>query len=577
MEKTGKIKNILIKNQILSEEQLDKYEKEAQKSRKNFTQYLLEKNIISSGPFYKLLAQHYNLKFTDLEEKNVKKEALMTLPEKIASVHRLIAFDKNKKAIKIATTKPDQMEIFDFIKKKTGLKPEIYVTTPENIDTYLKKYHKELKQELPAEAKDGEGEGVKNLNKALKNEAEEVSTIKLVDKIIEHAIYQEASDVHIEPEEKKIIVRYRIDGILHDVMTLNKSLENGIVARIKILANLKIDEHRMPQDGRFKAHSSKYKMSFRVSIIPTFYGEKIVMRLLNEGGRILNLEELGLQEESLEKIKRNIKKPHGKILVTGPTGSGKTTTLYTILDILNKPEVNISTIEDPIEYSIPRINQSQVNPKIGFTFAKGLRSFLRQDPDIIMVGEIRDKETAEIATHAALTGHLVLSTLHTNDTISTISRLSNMGIASYLISGTINLIIAQGLVRKICFNCIQSYNLSKKASEELDKQFNTKEIIESLRDKNMISEGEKKLEDVLFYKGRGCEKCGHTGYKGRIGVYEVLENTSKLANLILEQASEEKLKKQARQDGLVTMTEDGLIKARKGVTTIDEIIRVTQK
>ncbi len=577
MHKNGQIKNVIIKNQILDEQELEKYQKEAKQKNKSLVEYLLEKNVISYGPFYRLLAQHYDLPFTELKEEDINKEVLMTIPEKIASVHRLIAFDKTKKEIRIATTRPEQMETFDFIKKKTGLKPKIYITTPNSIDEHLKKYHKHLKQEFADISDSGDSKSKSDRGKkTLEKKAEEMSTIKLVDKILEHAIYQEASDIHIEPEEKKIMVRYRVDGILHDMMSLPKSLEKGLVARIKILANLKIDEHRMPQDGRFKIYNKKYKISFRVSIIPTFHGEKMVMRLLNEGARILNLEELGFQEKSLEKVKRNIKKPHGKILVTGPTGSGKTTTLYTILDLLNTPEVNISTIEDPVEYNISRINQSQVNPKIGFTFAKGLRAFLRQDPDVIMVGEIRDEETAQIATHAAMTGHLVLSTLHTNDTISTIFRLNNMGIPSYLISGTLNLIIAQGLIRKICFNCIQSYNLGKKTIKELDKQFDTEQVIKTLRKEEVISE-KQKLEDLLFYKGKGCEKCGHTGYKGRVGLYEVLENTEELSNLILEKASEEKLKEQARKDGLITMTEDGFIKARNGITTIDEIMRVTQR
>jgi len=289
------------------------------------------------------------------------------------------------------------------------------------------------------------------------------------------------------------------------------------------------------------------------------------------------LEELGFQKKALEKIKRNIKKPHGEILVTGPTGSGKTTTLYTILNILNTPEVNISTIEDPIEYHIERINQSQIQPKIGYTFAKGLRAFLRQDPDIIMVGEIRDEETAQIATHAAMTGHLVLSTLHTNDTISTIFRLSNMGIPFYLISNTVNIIIAQALVRKICPSCIQSYNLGKEAEKELEKQFDTKTIIKKMQKEDIISKNQNNLKDLLFYKGKGCKQCQHTGYKGRVGIYEILENTEDLSNLILKQAGEKELKEQAKRDGLITMPEDAFIKARNGITTIDEIMRVSKR
>src|SRR6056297_2237895 len=435
----GKVKNILVKNQILNEEELNKHKKEANKKGESLIQYLLKKNIVSQGPFYRILAQYYKLPFTELAKEKINKDALTDIPEKIASTHRMIAFDKDKKEIKIATTKPEQLEIFDFIKKKTGLKPKVYVTTPDSIEEHLKKYHKQLKQELTSAPQEEEGKQATKTD--LEKRAKEMSTIKLVDKILEHAIYQEASDVHIEPGEKKITVRYRIDGILHDVMTLPHSLENGIVARIKILSNLKIDEHRMPQDGRFKIYNKKYKISFRVSIIPTFHGEKIVMRLLNEGARIMNLEELGFQEKSLDKVKRNIKKPHGEILVTGPTGSGKTTTLYTILDLLNTPEVNISTIEDPIEYQMPRLNQTQVKSDIGFTFSSGLRSLMRQDPDIIMVGEIRDEETASLAINAALTGHLVLATVHTNSAAGTIARLVDMGVEPSLLVSTLRVAI----------------------------------------------------------------------------------------------------------------------------------------
>ncbi|MCD4694532.1 Flp pilus assembly complex ATPase component TadA [bacterium] len=571
-----KIKKILIENEVLDEKEFKKYRDTAREKNKDTLSYLIDKKILSPSPFYKLVAQYFKLPFIDLQELNIEGKILSSIPEKTASVHKIIAFEADDKTIKLATVNPDQLEIFEFIKKKTGLKPEIYVTTPKNISNQLKNYHKKLKNEFNFFQKEKDGTDNSDAE-GLRRKGEEVSTINLVNKLLEHAIFQEASDIHIEPEENKTIVRYRVDGILHNVMTLPKSTHNGIVARIKILSNLKIDEHRMPQDGRFKIYNKKYKISFRVSIIPTFNGEKIVLRLLNEQAGILTLEELGFQKKALDKIKRSIKKPHGEILVTGPTGSGKTTTLYTILNILNTPEVNISTIEDPIEYHMERINQSQIQPKIGYTFALGLRAFLRQDPDIIMVGEIRDEETAQIATHAAMTGHLVLSTLHTNDTISTIFRLSNMGIPFYLISNTVNIIIAQGLVRKICPNCIQSYNLTKEVGEELEKQFDTKAIIKKMQEEGIISEDQKSLKDLLFYKGKGCKQCKHTGYKGRIGIYEILENTEGLSSLILKQAGEKELKEQAKADGLITMPEDAFIKARNGITTIDEIMRISKR
>jgi type IV pilus assembly protein PilB len=372
-------------------------------------------------------------------------------------------------------------------------------------------------------------------------------------------------------------VRYRIDGILKNVMVLPKNVQSGIIARIKILANLKVDEHRLPQDGRFKISNNEHKMAFRVSILPTFDGEKIVMRLLNEKGQVLSLEQLGFQQSALEALKRNITKPHGVLLVTGPTGSGKTTTLYTVLNILNQPEVNISTIEDPIEYRMPHINQSQVNAKIGYTFASGLRAFLRQDPNIIMVGEIRDEETAEIATHAAMTGHMVLSTIHTNSAAATLPRLTEMGIPSFLISTTANAIIAQRLVRKICPNCIQSYNLDSDVIEKLEKQLNIDDILKTLEKEKQIISAKKGLSQLLFYRGKGCKQCNNTGYKGRIGIYEILENTEEISALILKNASAHEIHHKAVEQGMLTIVEDGFIKAKNGVTTIEEVMRVTKE
>ncbi|MBT4121600.1 type II/IV secretion system protein, partial [bacterium] len=370
---------------------------------------------------------------------------------------------------------------------------------------------------------------------------------------------------------------YRVDGMLRDVMNLPKSVRSGIVARIKVLSNLKLDEHRLPQDGRFKIANQQYKVAFRVSIIPVFDGEKVVMRLLNESVKALNLEQLGLQEKPFKILKTNIEKPHGMILVTGPTGSGKTTTLYTIMNVLNKPEVNISSVEDPIEYRMPRINQSQVNPKIDFTFAAGLRSLLRQDPDIIMVGEIRDKETAEIAINASMTGHLVLSTLHTNDVASTPQRMLNMGIQPFLVSTTLNCVLAQRLVRKICKNCIISYNLDKKVVEQLKRHFDLESMQVFLTEQGLLSKKNNSFEKVLFYKGKGCKQCNDSGYKGRTGIYEVMENTLAISDLIAHKATAEEIEKQHLKENNLTLTQDGFMKALQGITAIEEVLRVTQE
>ncbi len=571
------LKKILVKNDILKKDEFDKLAKEAYLLGKKIENYLIEKKIITTTVLYENAANYFNVPFINLKNVSIRKDILFIIPEPIASTHNLIAFDGNNKKLKIATLDPENLEIFEFIKKKTGLDLEIYLTTPEAIKETLKQYHKSLKAEFKYlsgnENKKKDAENTENLKKL----AEDVPVVRIVDTLLEYAIMEGASDIHIEPEEKDVLVRYRIDGILHNVMILPKSVQSGIIARIKILANLKVDEHRLPQDGRFKITANEYKVSFRVSIIPTFDGEKIVMRLLNEKAQVLTLEQLGFQPQALDTVKRNISKPHGIILVTGPTGSGKTTTLYTVLNILNTPQVNISTVEDPIEYRMPHVNQSQVNSKIGFTFAAGLRALLRQDPDIIMVGEIRDTETAEIAIHAAMTGHLVLSTIHTNDAPTTMPRLAEMGVPTFLIASTFNVIIAQRLVRKICTNCIQSYNLDKETIKELKKQLDIDDLLKTLEKEKAILDAKKGLESLLFYRGKGCKKCNNTGYKGRVGIYEVLENSEDISKLILKKASASEIKQQAIANGMLTMVEDGFIKAKNGITTIEEVLRVTKE
>ena len=567
------LKNILEKADIMPAAEFEKFSSKAAKFGKNLENYLIEKKIITATSLYESAAGYFKVPFINLKDQIVRKDVLLNIPEPIASTHQIIAFSADNKQIKIACLNPEDLEIFEFIRKKTSLEPKIYLTTPDSLDEALKQYHKNLKAEFKELANENLETGDANLKKL----AENLPIVRIVDTLLEYAIFEGASDIHIEPEEKDLLARYRVDGILRTVMTLPKNVQPGIIARVKILANLKVDEHRLPQDGRFKINAKDYRVSFRVSIIPTFDGEKVVMRLLNEKAQILTLEQLGLQPSALEVIKRNIAKPHGMTLVTGPTGSGKTTTLYTILNILNTPEVNIITIEDPIEYRMPHVNQSQVNPKIGYTFATGLRSFLRQDPDIIMVGEIRDQETAEIAIHAAMTGHLVLSTLHTNDAVTTLPRLSDMGVPAFLVATTTNIIIAQRLIRKICPNCIQSYKLDKQTVEELKQQLDLVNIMQTLEKKKIIIDAKRGIESLLFYRGKGCKQCSNTGYKGRLGIYEVLEITEEMAELILKRASPAELKKQAKKQEMLTIIEDGFIKAKNGITTIEEIMRVTKE
>jgi len=402
-------------------------------------EYLIKKHVVTEEVLYEMVAKQLNIPYIDLRNISIRKDILLAIPEPISQAHEVIAFDRDDSTVKVATTDPDDLQTFEFLEKSLQAKLQIHLTSPGSFLEAAKQYHQSLKAEFAkltgVEEKKEEGsEG--NLQQL----AEDLPVVRIVDTLLEYAIFERASDIHIEPTETQVLVRYRVDGILKDVMTLPKNVQPGLVARIKILSNLKLDEHRLPKE---------YEVSFRVSIIPVFDGEKIVMRLLQESGQVLTLEQLGLQKKVLQVLKRNIEKPHGMILVTGPTGSGKTTTLYSIMNVLNTPDVNISTVEDPIEYRMPRINQSQVNPRIGFTFAGGLRALLRQDPDIIMVGEIRDTETAEIAIHAAMTGHLVLSTLHTNDSATAIPRLIDLGGEPFLIASVLSASVAQRIVRKV--------------------------------------------------------------------------------------------------------------------------------
>ncbi|RJR31033.1 type II/IV secretion system protein [Candidatus Parcubacteria bacterium] len=573
----NQLEEILIKEKVLSQNELDLNLKESVKENLGLEEYLKLKKLASEDEIYKAAAKHFNVPFVELKNLNIRKDILFLIPEPLAQTHKIIAFDKDEKVLKIAALDPQDLEIFEFLRKKTDLSIMIHLTTPENIKEVLKQYHKGLKAEFKDLTKEDSQKTNAKTGEKLKELAQDLPVIRIVDTLLEYAIFENASDIHIEPLEKEVNVRYRIDGLLKNVMTLPKSVHAGVIARIKILSRLKLDEHRLPQDGRFKVVNPEYKVSFRVSIVPTFDGEKAVLRLLNEKSQLLTLEQLGLQSKAFEIIKRNIAKPHGMILVTGPTGSGKTTTLYTILNILNQPEVNICTIEDPIEYRMINVNQSQVNPKIGFTFASGLRAFLRQDPDIIMVGEIRDNETAEIAIHAAMTGHLVLSTLHTNDAVTTLPRLSDMGVPSFLLGTTTNVIIAQRLVRKICTECIESYSLDKEAVKQLEKQVDIEKIMHKLEKEKIIIPGKQTIGNMLFYRGKGCRRCNNEGYKGRIGIYEVLEMTENIIGLILKNAPEDKLREAASEQGMLSIIDDGFIKAKNGITTLEEVLRVTKE
>lgn len=546
---------------------------EAEKTDNSLMEMLLVKNLVDENTLFTKIGEILNVPFVSLKGKDIRRDILDLIPSPVASANSVISFDKNEKEIFLAMTDPTDLQTAEFIRRKTGLEPKIHITTFSDLKDALHRYHAGLEEEMKIIQEKNEEEESGDLKKA----AEELPIINIVSSILEHAVYEGASDIHIEPNEKELAIRYRIDGILKSVMNLPKNFQSGIVARIKILANLKIDEHMVPQDGRFKIQTQNDKMAFRVSIIPVYDGEKIVMRLLPEGAKPLTLDQLGFLPSVKKVVENAIKKPNGMILVTGPTGSGKTTTLYSVLGILNQPGVNISTIEDPIEYRIQGINQSQINPKVGFTFATGLRAFLRQDPNIIMVGEIRDQETAEIAVHAAMTGHLVLSTLHTNDAPTTIPRLTDMGVPPFLVSYTTNIVMAQRLVRKICQYCKKEYKLDRASIDALLKTFDAERITAILKENKLLQEGEKNLEEMVFYKGEGCSRCNNSGFKGRVGIYEVLEVNQEIIHKINEHADANTLKDTARKNGMITMSEDGLIKAKMGTTTISEILRVTKE
>lgn len=565
----------------------------ARKQNKSLEQVLVENKVITEVELGKVRAYIMGIPYVDLSNMEVDLKILKIIPEQVARKYMAVPFDKKGNQLKIAMLDPSDLQCIDFISKKTNLEIVPCLADEEAIKKVLRLFQKNLQAEFGdlVGAMDGmdderlvirqdNEEGKDDEGVDLRKAAEDLPVVKIVDVFLKHAIFQGVSDIHIEPEERSVIIRFRIDGILHDAMTLPKIIMPGIIARIKVLANLKIDEHRLPQDGRFKVESADYKVAFRVSIMPVFDGEKIVMRLLNEAQEVLSLEKMGFRERDLTILNAEITKPNGMILVVGPTGSGKTTTLYTVLGLLNQPDVNINTLEDPVEYRMPRVNQSQVNTKINFTFASGLRALLRQDPDVIMVGEIRDGETAELAVHAALTGHLVLSTLHTNSAAGTLPRIFDMGIESFMVASTVNVIISQRLVRKVCKECAESYHMDDSFYTSFAERFDLERLGDVLRQNDLVKKDYKNVKDLWmdlkFTRGVGCTKC-RQGYKGRMGVYEVLQVTDGVKKLINAHRNADEIEQQAVKEGMSTMLEDGIVKAVMGLTTIEEVIRVTKE
>lgn len=513
----------------------------------------------------KIRTRPIKISYIDLKKRKIPKEILSKIPERVARTYKLVPVEEKNGRLVIAMINPEDLEAIEFVKKKTGMDLEIGITTTADLEAVLDQYAG-ITKEVERAIEEVEKEEKKEKKKEIKIETGlETPVARLVNSLLSRAVKDRASDIHIEPEENDLLVRYRIDGVLQKAVTLPAEIHPSVVARIKVLSNLKIDETRVPQDGRFTMQISGAEVDFRVSTLPTVFGEKVVLRILDKSKGILTLEELGLMGRAFDCVNENIHKAHGMTLVTGPTGSGKTTTLYAIIDKIQDVGINIVTLEDPVEYRLKGINQSQVNPAVNYTFATGLRSIVRQDPDVIMVGEIRDTETASIAIHAALTGHVVLSTLHTNDAAGAVPRLIDMKIEPFLIASSLNLVIAQRLCRRICENCKQTHHPPQPVVDDVKK-----ELLK-------IKEDRSKTKEIVFYKGRGCSLCNNTGYKGRIGIFEVLPVTPEIKQLIMQKASSDSLAQQAKKEGFLSLKQDGIKKVLLGLTTIEEVLRVTKE
>jgi len=573
------LKKFILDSGLISREDFDKAVTEAEEKKQKLGHILLSEGKISDTDLRRIEALTLGIPFISLENQKIPVSVLSVIPEPVARNYNIVAFKKSETELEVAMLDVDDLPVIDFIKKRSGLKIMPRLTDTPSIRSVLVQY----RQSLDAEFQNIIQKESSTLSSAIQNRhgeksesemAQDLPVVKIIDSLIFHAILQNASDIHIEPGEKDLVIRYRIDGLLHDAMVLEKNAAQSITARIKVLSNLKLDEKRLPQDGRFKVEQNGEKISFRVSTLPTFFGEKTVIRVLKENARGFSLETLGFHGEALERIHVSLKQKTGMVLATGPTGSGKTTTLYTMLDILNKPEVNISTVEDPIEYQMARVNQTQVKPEIGLTFANGLRSLLRQDPDIVMVGEIRDGETAGLAVNASLTGHLVLSTIHTNSAAGAIPRLIDMGVEPFLITATVKTVIAQRLVRRLVPNK-EKYVLSGAELKNLSTFIDLDRMLTFLKEEKIVGPNDT-WETISFYRPIKSTEF-EDGYSGRIGMHEVLKVTPTIREMILTNASQDSLEAQAKKEGMMTMLEDGVFNAVLGITTLEEVFRVVSE
>jgi len=560
----------LVSKGILSTQLAEKYELDSLKRDMPIDQYLLQYTNISPEEITKNKAELLNVPYVSITTTAVDPQALSFVPQSIAERHEIMPYmyDPTENKLYVATADPLNVSLQDFIEMKTGKKVILALSVQEDISKMITvAYTKNLSPEVEQALKQVTPTAKINPNDQIKTSKDFTNApiAKIVNTILEFAMKSRASDVHIEPLELKTRIRYRIDGILQEKLSLPASIHDSLVSRIKILSEMKIDEKRVPQDGRFNFKSETEEIDLRVSSLPTVHGEKIVMRLLRKSGGMPSLQDLGLEGAQLKRFEAGTSKSYGIVLVTGPTGSGKTTTLYSVLSKLNTNAVNIVTLEDPVEYQIEGINQVQINAQAGLTFANGLKSFLRQDPNIILVGEIRDKETTQLAIQAALTGHLVFSTLHTNDSATAVPRLTDLGGEPFLIASVLNTAMAQRIVRRVCETCRETYEPPAEVQE------NIKTILG-----NLLPKKYRDGEPIMLTRGKKCEECNNSGYRGRIGIFEILNFSPTVNELILKESSSHEIEQQAVNEGMVLMKQDGFLKALQGATTIEEVMRVTE-
>lgn len=588
------VEALLKKNGSFTEEQLTALREQSTADKKPLQDLVITNNLLTEKDLTKLYAAEIDVPFVELKAADIKTDVLKLLPERIARQYNAVVFEVDKDGVnQVAMEDPDDIQALNFLQKQLGNKLKVHITTTSLLRAALDQYRGNISSELTKViADDAAAETEEEIDES--DLAEDSPVAQTVNILIEYGVKSGASDIHIEPREDYVVVRYRIDGMLREANKLPRKLLGALISRIKILSNLKIDEHRAPQDGRFKVEISGQIYALRVSTLPILDGEKVVMRILNESTKAAEFADLGFWGDALADLKRAIVQPHGMILVTGPTGSGKSTTLFSVLSSLNTPNVNISTVEDPVEYHVVGANQVQVNPVAGMTFTNGLRALLRQDPNIIMVGEVRDGETADLAVQAALTGHLVFSTLHTSNAATCLPRLLDMGIEPFLIASTVRVVIGQRLVRRLCMDCRQSFEPDAAQLKRLETAF---KLNDNGGIKQMHALEEAALKDNIgtdiggktnplattattitrLWKANddGCDSCNHSGYKGRLGIYEVLPNSPSIQKLIVAGSTSENLEKTAIEDGMLTMQLDGFIKSLRGETTIEEVLRVT--